>query len=256
MAKPLRIVAPGQKPVTGVIKGAKLDGVKSSKTSDLSLGDDPGVDYDPKAKAERDFVAKHKVEKHADRVGNKEEPYSGNPEHYVLNSKKEKRHGNMLGAAQKVYEAKGMKCESCGNMYEGTSCGCSGKSVPEAKPGKRGMIADKKKLQEVLKNSIKEDAALKGYGPTDRGTADGYYGRKPDPHKFVAGQDGNRQRVKLTDPNEIKQYMAAHKDDSAGSKVYESAIATKKKKKSVKETTGPDSPMNVTYGDGVAQGRV
>jgi hypothetical protein len=252
-----------------------------------------------------------------------------------------------------------MKCESCGKAYEGESCGCSGKSVPEAKPGKRGMIADKKKLQEVLtkktpasevisdfvhsknktfsgdskkqrikralgayygmhkeeeqideisdalalstakgalksmnnadvntdkglatfqkrtktqalaldkmnpdykrlkakvgtsdanakdaayQNSIKEDAGLKGYGPADRGTADGYYGRKPDPHKFVAGQDGNRQRVKLTDPNEIKQYMAAHKDDSTGSKVYESAIANKKKK-TEKESAPGDTPM-------------
>jgi hypothetical protein len=148
MAKPLRIVAPGQKPVTGVIKGVKLDGVKSSKTSDLSLGDEPGVDYAPKAKSDRDFVAKHKVEKHDDRVGNKEVPYTGNPEHYVLNSKKEKRHGNMQGAAQKVYEAKGMKCESCSKMYEGESCGC----------GSKKLLLGGKKLQEVLKQVREAEA--------------------------------------------------------------------------------------------------
>jgi hypothetical protein len=104
------------------------------------------------APGNRDFAKKHKVQKWEDRNGNKDQPFTGNPEHYVLNSKKEKRHGNMLGAAEKVYEGKGMKCESCNSMYEGESCGC-GKSVPEAKPGKKGMLVDKKKLTEVLKIS-------------------------------------------------------------------------------------------------------
>lgn len=104
------------------------------------------------APGNRDFAAKHTTQKWADRNGNKEAPFTGNPEHYVLNSKKEKRHGNMIGQAEKVYEAKKMTCESCGSMYEGESCGC-GKSVPEAKPGKKGMLTDKKKLTEILKIS-------------------------------------------------------------------------------------------------------
>ena len=48
-----------------------LSGVKSSTIVPMSTGTDPGVDYDSKAKGGRDFVAKHKVQKHADRVGNK-----------------------------------------------------------------------------------------------------------------------------------------------------------------------------------------
>ena len=168
------------------------------------------------------------------------------------------KHGYKKPQDAKIYEAK------CNMTEAGTMCevhgdkACSSDKVPEAGVGKRGMIADKKKLQEVLtkktpasevisdfvhsKNKTfsgdskkqrinralgayygmqKEETALKGYGPADRGTVDGYYGRKPDPHKFIAGQDGGRQRVKLTDPDEIKQYMSAHKDDSVGSKVYE-----------------------------------
>ena len=59
-----------------------------------------------------------------------------------------------------------------------------------------------------------------GYGPKDRGVADGYYGRPPNPHKVVTDETGKRMRVKLTDPAEIAEYMAGYKDDSFGSKNY------------------------------------
>ena len=69
-----------------------LKGVKASRIVPGSTGKDPGVDYAPKAKAEQDFVAKHKTEKHADRVGNNDDVYQGKTE-YVLNKATEKRHG-------------------------------------------------------------------------------------------------------------------------------------------------------------------
>jgi hypothetical protein len=104
------------------------------------------------APGNRDFAKKHKTQKWEDRNGNGENVFNGKPEHYILNSKKEKKHGYMAGADKKVYEAKSMQCETCSRMYEGDSCGC-GKNVPEAKPGKKGMLMDKKKLNEVLKIS-------------------------------------------------------------------------------------------------------
>ena len=52
-----------------------LGGVKSSKKQKLSLGSEPGVDYAPKSQGDRDFVADHEVEVHADRVGNGDEVY-------------------------------------------------------------------------------------------------------------------------------------------------------------------------------------
>ena len=63
------------------------------------------------------------------------------------------------------------------------------------------------------------DAAV-GYGPYDRGVADGYYGRQPKPHKYVTNAEGKRIPVKLTDPREIAAYMAGFNDDSFGSKDY------------------------------------
>lgn len=45
--------------------------------------------------------------------------------------------------------------------------------------------------------------------PADRGSADAYYGRAADPHKYPDGTY-NGERVKLTDPAEIKAYMDAY----------------------------------------------
>lgn len=68
-----------------------LAGVKKSKVEPGSTGKDPGVDYAPKAKAERDFVAQHEVEKHEDRVGNGDDVYKGTTK-YSLD--KEEKHGH------------------------------------------------------------------------------------------------------------------------------------------------------------------
>lgn len=54
-----------------------LKGKKSSKVEDGSTGENPGVDYKPKAGDEQKFVAKHKTEKHDDRVGNGPDVYAG-----------------------------------------------------------------------------------------------------------------------------------------------------------------------------------
>jgi len=55
----------------------------------------------------------------------------------------------------------------------------------------------------------------------DCGIVDGYYGRRPDPHKYEMGQ-----RIKLTDPKEVNEYMMGYKDDSTGSKTYEDGITS------------------------------
>ena len=54
-----------------------LKGVKSSTVEPGSTGKDAAVDYKPKSKAEQDFVAKHKTEKHANRVGNGPDVFNG-----------------------------------------------------------------------------------------------------------------------------------------------------------------------------------
>jgi len=60
------------KQLKDILKAASdtIKGVRPSTTTDLSLGKDPGVDYDPKAKDEQDFVAKHSVQKWDDPNGN------------------------------------------------------------------------------------------------------------------------------------------------------------------------------------------
>ena len=88
---------------------ATIKGVHASTTAPLSLGKDPGVDYDPKAPAEQDFVAKHSVQKwddpyenpnYADKV--KEAPF-----------KKQKKG---------VYESKKAEDAQCNRSPKGTGC--------------------------------------------------------------------------------------------------------------------------------------
>jgi hypothetical protein len=83
----------------------------------------------------------------------------------------------------------------------------------------RGAINPPKKLMNSEMSEGEGDAAV-GYGPYDRGVADGYYGRQPKPHKYVTNAEGKRIPVKLTDPREIAAYMAGFNDDSFGSKDY------------------------------------
>jgi hypothetical protein len=87
------------KPLNDILKG-----VKSSKIVPGSTGNKPGVDYSPKAKDDQNFIAKHKIEKHEDRVGNDDDIYKGKT-NYSLDNSSEVRHGYKNGEAEKVYEA-------------------------------------------------------------------------------------------------------------------------------------------------------
>lgn len=106
-----------------------LAGSKSSKEQKMDLSDWE------KSKDGQAFAAQHKIEKHADRVGNGDDVYKGKTKEAKFPKQKDS-----------VYESK-MKCESCGNMYEGDSCGC-GKMGKGSK--KLILSGDKKKLEEVL----------------------------------------------------------------------------------------------------------
>ena len=134
MAKPLRDISP---------KG-QFSGKRSTTEAPPSIDKDNFYNWEGGEDGVK-FIKKHQTSR-------RNYPYDADA---AFTSGKVKqvdmtKHGYKKPADAKVYESKGMKCESCGKMYEGESCGC-GKKVPEAGEGKKGMIADKKKLQEVLK---------------------------------------------------------------------------------------------------------
>ena len=133
----------------------------------------------------------------------------------------------------KVYESKRMKCESCGGMYEGEACGC-GKPVADAKAdGKRGMIADKKKLQEVLTKKTPASKVISDFVHSD------------DP-KF-AGKS-KKERMKMA----LGAYYGMHPEKSK-KKMEEMTYPAvpmledgkKKKGKTQKESAPADTPMNL-----------
>jgi hypothetical protein len=67
-----------------------LKGVYKSKVVPGSTGIEPGVDYAEKSKDGREFVAKHKVEKHEDRVGNSDDVYNASK----VKQSKDEKHGH------------------------------------------------------------------------------------------------------------------------------------------------------------------
>jgi hypothetical protein len=145
----------------------KVEGVKSSKESNLELGKDPAVDYDPKSKGDRDFVAKHKVEKHEDRVGNKKVPYEA-----------EKGEAKYPRQKEGVYESTGKSlrsivCESvkkqekeeakCNYTMEGTACPVHGKAnCASAKMIKEKSIKEGAKVDRMAKH-IKDSEVKAGH---------------------------------------------------------------------------------------------
>ena len=73
----------------------------------------------------------------------------------------------------------------------------------------------------------------------DCGIVDGYYGRQPNPHKIEMGQ-----RIKLTDPKEVNEYMMGYKDDSVGSKDYEEDIDN-----GITSSSQPDHEASMAKGE-------
>jgi len=112
-----------------------LAGTKSSKEEKMDLSKWEN------SKGGQAFAAKHTITKHADRVGNEDHAYDSGKVKFEGN--KRAKHKDQKDS---VYESK-MKCESCGNMYEGNSCDC-GKM---GKGSKKLILSGGKNLKEVLK---------------------------------------------------------------------------------------------------------
>jgi len=102
----------------------KIKGVHASQTGAASTGKDPGVDYDPKAGDEHDFIAKHSVQRWDDPNGN---PNPSNATDYVMNKAKEAKHGNTEDEAKASYfravkEAKEVEEAKCNMSGAGAMC--------------------------------------------------------------------------------------------------------------------------------------
>jgi hypothetical protein len=216
MAKPLRDISP-KKPKEGDFSGKRSS--TREKMDIANLNASPG---------NQDFAKKHEIEKHnypydadAAFTGGKVKPAPYNKQD------------------QKVYEAKSMKCEACGSMYEGDSCGCGGKSVPEAKPGKKGMIADKKKLYEVLTKKTKAGEVVSDFVHSDN-------------PKFSG--KSKKERIKMA----LGAYYGMHPEKSK--KVNEDLampmLEGGKKKKKEKESAPGDTPIRYTSGIADDPGRI
>ena len=182
------------KPLNDILKG-----VKKSTVSKLTTGKDPGVDYADKMPDTRDYVAKHSIEKHDDRVGNEPDVYSGAKQTPV--SKKQKNHGYDSDSDQKVYEA--AMCEAC--MSE--NCSCDDKDDRPKGKGKKG----KELLLDLAKKSLKE-------------------------RKMTADDKSDEAALKKKyDDSEMKQSMIKQYGPERGEQIYFATI----RKKAMKSEQAP-----------------
>lgn len=144
-----------------------LAGVKTSTVVPGSTGTQPGVDYAPKAPAEQAVVKKHKVEKHADRVGNGDDVYQAtNIKHSQI---KDTKHGYKKPEDQKVNEA-----ASCNMTEEGTHC-------PVHEMASCG--SSKKSLKEVLTKKTPAGKVIKDFQKSDN---EKFAGKSPEKRKQMA----------------------------------------------------------------------
>jgi len=128
----------------------RIKGVHAAKTAAGSLGKEPGVDYQPKAGDEDDFVAKHSVEKWDDRAGNKSDVFQATNVNYTLDNELNKRLGNKekeaMAAAfptpkKGVSEAKEAEDAQCNHSAKGKECPVHGMAECwSAKPIKENEI--------------------------------------------------------------------------------------------------------------------
>jgi hypothetical protein len=144
-----------------------LAGVKTSTVVPGSTGTQPGVDYAPKAPAEQDVVKKHKVEKHADRVGNGDDVYQAiNIKHSQI---KDAKHGYKKPEDQKVNEA-----SSCNMTEEGTHC-------PVHEMASCG--SSKKSLKEIITKKTSAGKVIKDFQKSDN---EKFAGKSPEKRKQMA----------------------------------------------------------------------
>jgi hypothetical protein len=230
MAKPLRDIA------SKAPKEGKLSGVKKSTTEPEDISDFNA------SSGNQDFAKKHKVEKHSDRVGNDDGVYKAKVKQTDMS-----KHGYKKPQDAKIYEAK------CNMTEAGTMCevhgdkACSSDKVPEAGAGKRGMIVDKKKLNEVLsKKSLTQideiskeklgdytksavrDLASRQYA---LGKSNGT-GEIPDTRKLMNRRKGIDKAVsKLTNEDAMP------------------VLEAEKKKKTQKESAPGDTPIRMPSGN-------
>jgi hypothetical protein len=204
-----------------------LAGVKKSTVVPGSTGDEPGVDYAPKAPAEQDFVKKHKTEKHADRVGNGDDIYQAtNVKHAQI---KDAKHGYKNPDDKKVNEA-----ASCNMTAEGTHCPVHEMSSCDS--------SNKKSLKEVITKQTSAGKVIKDFQKSDN---EKFAGKSPEKRKQMAlaayyakQRNEEVEQVDEISTGMVNTYLSKTKDDDKRKSGRELAL----KKKWGGKVAGTEAP--------------
>jgi len=195
----------------------RIKGVHAAKTAAGSLGKEPGVDYQPKAGDEDDFVAKHSVERWDDRAGNKSDVFQATNVNYTLDNELNKRLGNKekeaMAAAfptpkKGVSEAKENEEAKCNESSAGVECPVHGMAECwSAKPIKENEIDEA--ISKRMKNAggiSRQNMFKKLHSDRSSGKSYNYHGKDEkkkleDQEKAMAEYKGG---VKKLPPGKAK----------------------------------------------------
>jgi hypothetical protein len=218
------------KHLRSITEDKRLEGVKKSKVEDGQVygGADASVQMnDPETVK---FTAQHKVEKHDDRVGNKEVPYKPTTIKQALLKPEEKRHGNTPEKSKAVYKAAN-EAVSCNESQAGINCGVHGLDDCSGMTGKKQLILDKDKkmnedtqIVEVITKKTKAGEIIKDF-------------MKSKNPKFAGDSPEKRKERALGAYYKMHPEKSNVKEDAA-----EPMLEGGKKKKSKKE----DGPIHPT----------
>ena len=216
----------------------RIRGVHSSTTSDLSTGKDPGVDYAPPASNDRDFIAKHSVQKW-------DEP-EGNP-NYTDKVKDAPYHKQ----SKSVYESKKAEDTKCNKtpgqtwcpLHEMADCSKS-TTIKEKDEGKPGLNFKK------IANKAAKEYGSKEAGNRVAGAIRAKILAKEESIKEA--YDDNSTKVSDWSDKKLKWHASDDRKHSsshvpAWSELRRRAKTSAPAQKSMKEATDPRDSLPQTY---------
>lgn len=260
MAKPLRVILEAKKEVEG--KDTKLKGVKKSTIHTGEPTDEyPGLG--PKEKDGQDFVSIHKVEVHADRVGNGDEDYKGKTKPAKYKKQKDSVYEETLEEKYVGFQKLKAKIAAKGGVKNPAAVAAAiGRKKYGKKKFQKAAAEDHKMKGMKPKKSVEEAASCDTPEPHEKSKSKKLLlgGKKQEvqEREMTSGEKAKEKRIKSkVDPSGMKASMIDQYGPEKGKQVYFAKIrkmamesVIKKTKTKMKETTGPDTPIKMPSGKG------
>lgn len=240
-------------------KDTKLKGVKKSTVRKGEPTDEyPGMG--PKEQDGKDFVSKHSVEVHADRVGNGDEDYKGNTKKAKHKEQSDKVYEEeQTPDTQKSSSSEGIKVKPLRTKpYSRETGQAEVTQKPSWKPDYPDQAFNYARPLKSSPPTNEEKSCDDNEEPHEKkkkGKKLLLGAKKPiEERHMTSAEKAKEQKIKKkVDPSKMKASMQKQYGPEKGKEVYfakirKMAMESVSKKKKMKETTGPDTSIKMPSG--------